>query len=526
MNAYISQLIIWICLVQFSYGQTPIIKWSYDVSDMSFGMAAIEDVDGDELYEIIFSTYRNDERIIVLNAEDGSLLWDYHTGGCNDVAPLIFDVDRDGELEIILPGSCIPRTFCFDAASGEVEWTAKTRGSDSPPTVADLDNDGKWEILHGEFGGYVICLNGEDGSELWEHLVDGNSWIQTAPTILDIDGDEFLDFVVGNWNFGSEHRIFAYRGIDHQLLWVSDEPEGVIYHGASHADIDNDGIEELVIGDYSGKLMVLNAEDGSLKWDFRFPLSNAVAAPTNIADINNDGYFEIICQDWFQLGLLDHQGSLIWQFNIPNNAASFRGSALSDLDGDHQTDLVFGTSDGKIHAVDGYQGNLLWTVDLRSDYGQAVFEIDHAPVIADFDEDGLMDIFVVGGHAEYPDVENNYGRAYAVSTGSPGGPEWKMFRRDERRTSCVCDEDVNSLRIDSNEELPNLYFNPISNQFLLDEPAPAGQMIQLYIYDVWGRLIINSKIEFRIENEINIKGAYFYRIVNEKGNERTGKIII
>ena len=49
---------------------------------------------------------------------------------------------------------------------------------------------------NGEFGGYVLCLNGEDGSEVWELEVDTYSWIQTAPTLLDANGDGQLDFVI------------------------------------------------------------------------------------------------------------------------------------------------------------------------------------------------------------------------------------------------------------------------------------------------------------------------------------------
>jgi outer membrane protein assembly factor BamB len=253
-----------------TYAQFPQIKWYYDVNDMAFGNSAMADIDEDGLPEIVFSCYRNDSMVYALNAEDGSLLWKYNTGGCNDVAPLIHDVDMDGDLEVVLPSSCNPTTFCFDGSDGTVEWSAPTRGSDSPPTVADVDNDGKLEILHGEFGGYVICLNGENGSEAWEIAVDTDSWIQTAPAILDVDDDGQLDFVVANWNFDTAHRVFAYKGDDQTLLWESHMPDDYMYHGVSFADIDNDGKEELAIGSYDGYLYVLNAEDGSLHWSFAF----------------------------------------------------------------------------------------------------------------------------------------------------------------------------------------------------------------------------------------------------------------
>jgi outer membrane protein assembly factor BamB len=76
MKTILPILLMLFLVISDLHSQTPQIKWWYDTDDMSFGNAAIADVDGDNLPEIAFSTYRNDERLIVLNAEDGSLLWD------------------------------------------------------------------------------------------------------------------------------------------------------------------------------------------------------------------------------------------------------------------------------------------------------------------------------------------------------------------------------------------------------------------------------------------------------------------
>jgi outer membrane protein assembly factor BamB len=502
--------------------QQPIVKWQVQTLDMAFGNAALADVDKDQLPEIVFSTYRNDERIMVLNAEDGSVLWEYHTNGCNDVAPLIYDVDADGELEIVLPGSCNPKTFCFTAATGALEWVTDTYGSDSPPTVADLDNDGIPEILHGEFGGWVICLNGEDGSVLWHYLVDGNSWIQTAPTILDVDGDEYLDFVVGNWSFGEDHRVFAFRGVDHTLLWVSDLPNDVMYHGASHTDIDGDGKEELVIGDYSGKLMVLNAENGSLAWDFSFASAYAMAAPTVIADMDQDGDFEIVCIDWYQVGVLDHEGHLVWQFNIPGNSGSFRGPAVADINADDWLDLVFATSDGKLYGIDGMNGLELWHIDLRDHSGQPDFSFDHAPVMADFDADGLMDVFVVGGHAEYPDLSNNYGIGYAVSLGVSGGPDWPMFRRDARRTACVCDQATEVDDLKKPDAIPKIRLK--NNALILENGEGREFMVEVFTSS--GQRVDRFRLKTAYLLDDLYPGIYFYQMVSKEGKSQAGKLFV
>lgn len=467
----------------------PSIKWFYDVNDMSFGNAAIGDIDKDNKPEIVFSTYRNDSTVYALNAEDGSLLWKRNTGGCNDVAPVIYDVDLDGDLEVILPSSCVAKTFCLKGIDGDIEWTANTRGSDSPPTIADIDNDQKPEILHGEFGGYVICLNGEDGSQAWELPVDLNSWIQTAPVVLDLDQNGQLDFVVANWNFSTDHKIFAFRGDNQQLIWDNPLPNDHMYHGASFADIDKDSKPELAIGCYDGKLYVLNGEDGSVVFTDSVQSPQYIGAPTSIGDLDLDGSLDIIYIDWYNVKAVNATGQELWHYAIPSYANAFRGAALSDINGDDTLDVVFGTSKGSIIVLNGARGNLLHNIDLASHYGQP-FEIDHGPVVADFDNDDTLDVFVVGGHAEYPNIQNNYGRAYAISLGSGNGPDWPMFRRDILRSACVCPAPVGTLQLPGNTVgTAEIFPNPISAQSLIIPDIMESCLLDIEIFTLQGQLI-------------------------------------
>ena len=478
-----SLLLISFFILNFASAQTPKILWQFDTKDMAFGQAAAADIDGDGKLEIAFSNYRNDSNIYVLNAEDGSLFWKYNTGGCNDVAPLIYDVDKDGDLEIILPGSCHPETFCFDADSGYVQWRTPTRGSDSPPTIADLDGDGKLEILHGEFGGYVRCIDATNGSTKWHLLVDANSWIQTAPVIIDADKDGQLDFVVANWNFGSDHRVFCYNGDTRALLWSDTLPADYMYHGTSWADLDNDGYIELVIGDYEGNLLCYNAENGSLNWQYKHNISSYAGAATSIADLDEDGRLEIVYVDGSRVIALNDSGKLIWEFLIPSAGQAFRGTTLADINGDKYIDVSFGASNGVVYALDGKDGRLIKSLDLRAHYGKK-FDIRHGAIIADFNQDDTLDIFVVGGHAEYPDIHNNYGRAYAISWGKGRGPEWKMFRRDHLRSACVCND---SLLTNINKPLTQT-----SDIEIGIYPNPANDVLYLYSTE---RIELNGPIE-------------------------------
>ncbi len=527
------------CAILFTVNlkaQTPTIKWWYDTHDASFGQTAARDIDKDGKLELVFGCYRNDSSVYALNAEDGSLLWKYNTHpagseGCNDVAPIIYDVDNDDTLDVIVPSSCNATTFCFTGVSGTVKWQTPTRGSDSPPTIADIDNDGKPEILHGEFGGYVICINAENGSLAWEIAVNTNSWIQTAPTIVDLNDDGQLDFVVASWAFSNDtNYVYAYRGDNHTLLWKH-TVDDVIYHGTAVADLDKDNKPELVIGDYSGKLFALNGEDGSEYWTFTHSPGYYIGAPASIADLDDDGNCEVVFCSWYKIIALRHDSTLFWEYSIPDYATSFRGAALSDVDNDNKPDAVFGTSDGQVIALKGTTGVPIWSIDLAAHYGDTL-DFDHAPIIADFDNDDTLDLFIVGGDAKYPDFQNNYGRGYALSIGMGTGPDWLMFQRDIRRQSSLCDgSPISAEEFNTNVTTSvNVFPNPANGSLTIQFPNPKNEEHLLTIYDARGRLI--QKIEHitgemvKVNNDKWQSGLYLFQLHNYNGTMAQGKFII
>ncbi len=453
--------------------ESPSILWWYNLNAPSFGSAAVGDIDDDSNLEIVFGTYFNDQNIYALNAENGTLLWKYNTGGCNDASPAIADVDLDGELEVIVPASSPYKIYCFNGATGDIEWSRSTgypNCIDSPPAVADVDNDYKPEVIFGTFYGYVFCLNGEDGSITWQINLGTNSYIQSEPNILDLNNDGQLDVVVAQYD--GDCRIYALKGDTGSVLWYCDEPQDFMYHGGSFADIDEDGKPEIAIGSYDSHIYVLNGEDGSIKWVYTAPYY--IAAPTSIADLNNDNHLEIVFASYNILGVLSHTGGLIWSY--PTGGSIFRGASIADVDENGVLDIAFGSSDGKLRVLKGDNGQVVWTYDLQAHYGNT-YEIDHAPVIADFNDDGKLDIFVVGGYGSYPPT-NNHGRAYALSAGDGTGCGWPMFRNDLRHSGCfVSNQPPNTPTIDG----PNEGVTDVEYEFTFVSTDPENDKLYFYI---------------------------------------------
>jgi outer membrane protein assembly factor BamB len=489
--------IAFVSLILFGFhfctkAQTPSILWWYDVLDSSFGQSAAGDIDKDGKMEIVFGCYRNDSSIYALNAENGTLQWKFNAKtltaeGCNDVAVLIADTDQDDTLDVVVPSSCNPKTYCFRGIDGSIKWQTNTAGSDSPPTMADMDQDGKPEILHGGFDGNVICLNSENGTIAWSLPVHNNAWVQTAPSIVDLNNDGQLDFVVSTWAFSPDtSRIYAYHGSTQTLLW-SKAVSDYVYHGTAVGDIDQDGKPELIFGDYNGVIYALNGEDGSTLWTYQAQVY--VGAPVTIADVNQDGYCDVIFCDGYGVGALDRFGQSIWYYTIPNFGQSFRGVAVADVTGDYKLDIVFGTQTGILYALNSSNGNLHWSIDLKAHIGKK-FDINHAPLISDFNGDGIMDVFIVGGSTDYPNFSTNYGRAYMISTGAGHGPDWLMFQHDIQRQSNICNFPVETPQIFPNPSI-HIYPNPAHDKIHIEGNGPA----QISIYNSLGQRVKTENID-------------------------------
>jgi len=208
-----------------------------------------------------------------------------------------------------------------------LQWTA------SPPSVADINGDGKNDVVGipnaemkepYETQGYAfMVLQGAygDGSTSalrlpgWETLpmsakpavrADGD-WYPPggvpAPAIANILGDSRPE-IVASINDGAVYAM----GPDAQLLWRYDYAKGAPKTFASEpviVDLNRDGVPEIVFGTYSlqtggGRLVVLDNTGQEL---YDITLENqgtgggngiGVPAAPSVADIDGDGNLEIV----------------------------------------------------------------------------------------------------------------------------------------------------------------------------------------------------------------------------------------
>lgn len=525
------------------YAQSfPGLNWSYALPAPSFGSAASADVDEDGFLEIIFTTYTADGKAHCLNAEDGTVRWTFDIGGCGDVAPLIYDFNQDDTLDVFINGSCNPTCFCINARTGRLLWSMPSGGGDSPPTVADIDGDNKPEILFGNFSGQVRILNGEDGSlNRTVIFAPGIGAIQTEPTIGDLDGDGDLDFIACNHFNNGGFYTWAYDYATDDTLWTNYKFDTAAtyyaYHGGVLADVDNDTKLEYVIGDNAGAIRALNAEDGSVLWEVT-GLTNVISA-LSCANFDSDPALEIVYSnnDYIlpyddHIGLLDGAtGNLDWSYPLVFSA--FRGVAISDINGNGKLDCVSGHYMGEVIAVEPFTG-LIWNFDADPllPPGLPYWDVDHGPVIADFDHNGTMDVFMVAGYGTYFPDSQNVGVAFCIEGGqnATGCPEWRMFRQDVERSGYLSDQDIAASCAQVSVEAPvapgaTAYPNPATNSIRFEWPSHTTEPAKLTIFDLQGR-IVAAEAAYNIGERVGLEiapGMYFWRLM-QGGESTSGKI--
>ncbi len=331
------------------------------------------------------------------------------------------DLNGDGFADLAVPNEISNdlRVFMNDGAGGYSDFVTMPIPNGNFPSTnegADFNGDGLIDVAVGNGGNDIVTVYfGQTNGELSPAVNFSAGGGVRGLCIADVEGDGDPDIVTANM-WGDERRgdgnvtVLTNDGTGNFTTESPIETRGRGGKTCAAADINNDGVMDLLIGAHQSQELILLYGDGegSFAYEKSYPVTGRpwlVAA----GDLNGDGHLDVTVVNWqsedLNVMIGDGQGNFTEPTVYPVGGRLVSVD-MGDLDGDSDLDVVVSSYEGKMFKVYENQGDgVLINPRILSATASG-----SCVVIYDRDNDGDLDMAGVDEVDDWIFIYDNPGR--------------------------------------------------------------------------------------------------------------------
>ncbi|MEE8597317.1 MAG: VCBS repeat-containing protein, partial [bacterium] len=191
--------------------------------------------------------------------------------GSNRMISALVDLNNDNYVDIITGGED-GKIRAYDVEHDTLLWERQTEGPiNCSPAVGDIHPGVPYpgvEITFGNDASEIHLRRGINGANIdpWPYTIDPGAMVRTSPAIANINGDSYLDIIIG----ANNGYVYAFKHTKDSIppfpLPLFGRPSSPII-----GDIDGDRKSEIILSSSDGYLHVWENRDSrvtsySLEW--------------------------------------------------------------------------------------------------------------------------------------------------------------------------------------------------------------------------------------------------------------------